>query len=559
MLNNQAAAFSSKRDALYSWFQRPDRGQDRAEGRRAIDNGQVCDAVDDSVTLAPTSDDNENDEHMLQQFEIFEGECMSEGEGQGQLQLHTTALDDDLFWPRSETVGDVLKMAASSGNDDVIATLLTSPRHIRLLDNCQLTEALCEACRHGQLTAVQLLIANGNLDLGAAVVAVETLTVGTLALAEACKGGHVDVVKHLVTIQKVGLNAPADDRGRTPLAIACRMGSWRVARWLLSFKRQTDDVTTYEGWKHMPLSLAERTGYLHKVRWMLEAGTQLPNPSSSSFSSISSSQSNGSIVESLNPIKQLSLKADGRYANLAKLTNLTTVYRQMRASVSQYLLDIFSDVDVNLADSSGNTPLHYVISSCRISSPDSDLACPAAGQASHLLKSSSLPTATLHEACYAGDKQRVLDFIFTRDDLDLNEQNGDGDTALHVACRRGHGDLVEMLMLAGADEMVSNDDGDTPAAVAIGVGRQDLLDLLDRDFLSRTVLRRTRRRVFEKSVRLFGIIVTLVRETELRRYRLAIQSLRAVHASNPWIQNIQRRIDRHRVVRYVLPYTALFN
>ena len=63
----------------------------------------------------------------------------------------------------------------------------------------------------------------------------------------------------------------------------------------------------------------------------------------------------------------------------------------------------------------------------------------------------------------------------------MNEQNNVGDTPLHIACKLRHNNIVEALMLAGADETIANDEGKTPAQLAERKGGdRELLKLFDR-------------------------------------------------------------------------------
>ena len=67
---------------------------------------------------------------------------------------------------------------------------------------------------------------------------------------------------------------------------------------------------------------------------------------------------------------------------------------------------------------------------------------------------------------------KVLSLVYVRGHK-MNVQDNYGDTPLHWACSNGHSDIVETLMLAGADETITNDDGETPAQVAESVGHSD--------------------------------------------------------------------------------------
>ena len=64
-----------------------------------------------------------------------------------------------------------------------------------------------------------------------------------------------------------------------------------------------------------------------------------------------------------------------------------------------------------------------------------------------------------------GDVSEVSRLVYECGD-NINAQDNDGQTPLHWACLYGHRDIVETLMLAGADETITDDDRQTPAQLA---------------------------------------------------------------------------------------------
>ena len=176
-------------------------------------------------------------------------------------------------------------------------------------------------------------------------------------------------------------------------------------------------------------------------------------------------------------------------------TSLTTACRFVRMSVSMYLLCEVSDLDVNIADRyyDSNTALHLAV------------WC-----------SKDRGYTQLHEACgYRGDVTEVLSLVYVRGHK-INVQNNDGNTPLHLACYTGHSDIVETLMLAGADETITNDEGKTPAQVAESKRHSELLKLLDRDSLWQVMLGR-RNKLKLSLVVLMMLTVRLMRQRQMIR------------------------------------------
>ena len=145
--------------------------------------------------------------------------------------------------------------------------------------------------------------------------------------------------------------------------------------------------------------------------------------------------------------------------------------RCVSMSISMYMLREISDLDVNIADRNGNTALHYAVWHSK-------------GHSSQL-----------HEACggrYSGKSANVtkVSRLVYVEEHEVNIQDNEGNTPLHYVCSNGRSDILEILMLAGADETITSDRRETPAQVAERERHGKLLKLLDRDSLWQVMLRR---------------------------------------------------------------------
>ncbi|EGD78054.1 hypothetical protein PTSG_08933 [Salpingoeca rosetta] len=71
----------------------------------------------------------------------------------------------------------------------------------------------------------------------------------------------------------------------------------------------------------------------------------------------------------------------------------------------------------------------------------------------------------LFAACRDGDAPAVTSLI-EQDNADINQQDKQGDTPLHVACRHNQPAIVKLLLEKGADASIKNKKGETPYDVA---------------------------------------------------------------------------------------------
>ena len=140
-------------------------------------------------------------------------------------------------------------------------------------------------------------------------------------------------------------------------------------------------------------------------------------------------------------------------------TPLITACLYYSMSLSMYLLSEVSDLDVNIANNTGFTALHFAVS------------C-----------SKDYGYTQLHKACVKGDVTEVMRLVNVDDHM-INAQSNAGYTPLHLACRLGHSDIVKTLMLAGADETITDNYWLTPAQVAERYRHPELLKLLNRQTL----------------------------------------------------------------------------
>ncbi|TEB35145.1 ankyrin [Coprinellus micaceus] len=86
--------------------------------------------------------------------------------------------------------------------------------------------------------------------------------------------------------------------------------------------------------------------------------------------------------------------------------------------------------------------------------------------------------ASIHGLTVSGDVARLKSLFELNSNLDINEKDQYGYTPLHLACDRGHLDVVKLLLEKGADRSIQDPDEFTPLELAEVAGRTDIVELL---------------------------------------------------------------------------------
>lgn len=87
----------------------------------------------------------------------------------------------------------------------------------------------------------------------------------------------------------------------------------------------------------------------------------------------------------------------------------------------------------------------------------------------------------LCEACKQGNMRDVKNLAhhFGTGKTDINGKNLDGNTPLHIACKRGDEDIVNILVnVKGISLKAQDNNGKTPTMIAQEAGHQDIVALL---------------------------------------------------------------------------------
>ncbi len=111
---------------------------------------------------------------------------------------------------------------------------------------------------------------------------------------------------------------------------------------------------------------------------------------------------------------------------------------------------------LNSPDQNQKTPLHLALESGH-----ADIAKYLIGQGADINLKDKDKAAPLHNAAYLGNLE-IVDILLKKGAVSLNEGNFRGQTPLHFACERGHPEVANRLLDAGADMEARDMIGRTP-------------------------------------------------------------------------------------------------
>jgi ankyrin repeat protein len=345
-----------------------------------------------------------------------------------------------------------LHWACAKGLMDLAMWLVDKKAHVGTLtsDNWSI---LHYACRGGHLPLINWLVAEQHLRVH------DDVTDGnwTPLHIVCCKGrldmrvGHqgvprkccekrrLEAAKWLVNI--AGLDPRVvNDKGITALHTACWSRNFEIARWLIKDQKVSVDVCDGDGWS--PLHIACHCGDDVTARWLLEEMHANPHLVTTKEKI---TVFHLACVKGCLPLLKL-LPRDCSLKVSVDAVGKTPLHVACESAdcleVCQYLVDLMENLDIDLMDDEGWTPLHL--------------------------------------ACYKG---RVALTKWLLRDMHANPKLGikeDGSTPMHLACQEGFVEIVKLLLEQGGDSAKTADNaGITPRETAADYEHWDVVELLD--------------------------------------------------------------------------------
>jgi uncharacterized protein len=338
-----------------------------------------------------------------------------------------------------------LMTCARTGNAEAVAAIVKHGADVNATERSHGQSALMWAVSEQHVDAVRILIENG------ADVHARSLSHRALVARRMPHGG-----------EQRGHNSAewVTQGGSTPLLLAARTGNVDIAGLLLAGRADVNEAAP-DG--NTPLSIAAHSKQGQLAAFLLDKGAD-PNVSGPGYTPLHSAvlRSDPKLIVALikhgaNPDARLTdgtpfRRTDPDYLLLGDQEGATPFLLAARF-LEPELMDLLAKngADTKLPMNDGTNPL---MAAAGVAWDD------AYERRGPYITGATLPT----------DEQQALATVKMAIQLgaDVTAANGAGDTALHGAVAKGYGEIVQLLVKAGAKLDAKNKKGQTPLAIARG-------------------------------------------------------------------------------------------
>ena len=324
---------------------------------------------------------------------------------------------------------------------------------------------------------------------------------GKSPLYYACAGGHVDVVKLLVTKFKVDVNyTDADHRNllhyacskawdidvvkalfkaevfncadytvKTPLHYACTNRNWQIVKLLLPYFKNDD-----RGWT--PLHIACAQGYLQLVIVLKSSSKDMVHPDAEGRSPLMLAALGGhiNVVKTMLGYYKCPVATKDKYGS----TLLHLACRRGSADLVKLLVTKYK-LDIKARNGENNTTLHVAALAGQKEVIDALLKLSENLRLQiNIAAKGKSGMSLLHAAC-AGGNASVVKYILEHAPRQCLMVDDSGNTPLHICASSGYQDCVRVLLSANAPVLMRNHSGQRPEDVATFEVKAQLKDHIE--------------------------------------------------------------------------------
>ena len=352
-----------------------------------------------------------------------------------------------LLWPKSgvdvnrpygRRQNTLLKYASKKGTVEIVKYLLENHKDINVdLLNVDGDTAVSIACGRGHCEIVKCLLPKSRVDVN-----VRYGKSKNTLLLKASERGNSEIVKYLLENQAdINVDLPNDD-GDSAVSIACGRGHLEMAKCLLP-KSRVDINVRYGKSENTLLLKASEGKNLNIVKYLLEnhadVDVDLLNDDDNSAVSVACEKGNLEIVKCLLPKSRVDINL--RYGR-SENTLLLKASERGNSEIVKYLLENYADIDVDLLNDDGDSAVsiacergHFEIVKRLLPKSRVDINVRYGRKNTLLLKASE------------GGNLKIMKYILKNHaDIDVDLLNVDGDSAVSIACEKGHLEIAICLL-----------------------------------------------------------------------------------------------------------------
>uniref|UniRef100_A0A1X7U5M2 Ion transport domain-containing protein n=1 Tax=Amphimedon queenslandica TaxID=400682 RepID=A0A1X7U5M2_AMPQE len=296
------------------------------------------------------------------------------------------------------------------------------------------------ACLRGHTQVAELLLKHGVANINHTNIQERT------PLGMACIEGHTEVVKLL--LERGAKVNVTDENGLTPLCNASIAGHTEIVKLLLEHG-DVANVDHPDGDNDTPLIMACIGGHKEVVELLLKHGANVNHLNKQKCTPLVLACIGGhaEIVKLLKEIGGVDINATDELKN----TPLVVACKAGQKGVVEMLLKI--GAKVNVTDYDGNTPLA--------------IACMKGHtEIVELLLNHGIDNTN-------NTKNKIASAEGQPERVKINGTNKKKHTALHIACYKGHTEIVELLLKHGAKVAIFNEDRLNALDIAVEEGKKD--------------------------------------------------------------------------------------
>ena len=287
------------------------------------------------------------------------------------------------------------------------------------------------ACRAGIVEIVHYLISN---NLCNPIPLNQRNGHSLLHISSVCD--HLNLSIFLVKSGSQDINLP-DRYGNTPLHLACKAGSDKVAKYLACHDLCKSNNTNKNG--NTPLHVACMSMNSPIVNVLMSSKTANPNIANQKGNTPLNMACEFGLLEAVQDIVASSL-CDPDKKNEAGNTPVFVAYKHGHHDIVKYLIS-GNHCNPNIPDSNKDTLLHIAFQDKNIDM----LALLASSQRCDLDLCDKHGYSCLHLACQRGDL-RLMQFLLETHRCDPDMTDVHGNTILHVAAERYRLDIIKYLL-----------------------------------------------------------------------------------------------------------------